>query len=151
MATRTRFALIIPVILLAGCAEDSEPQRGVEYLDSGTLCVHSPDGSAKLFEGPQQFESGDRLVVTVQVPECLSSSCDVNRVAECSVARIADVLEVTSYLGFDEADGEPCTMDCGRLTATCQSDPLDQGHYRIHFGGDSHPFSVPSTLNDGCL
>jgi hypothetical protein len=151
MVTTEKFALVFMILLVSGCAEEAGRERGVEHVDSGMLCIHAEDGTAQLLQGPQEFEPGSRLVVTVQVPECLSNTCDVNRVAECNVVRVGGTLEVTSYLGYDEVDGEPCTMDCGRLTATCESEPLEQGSYRIFFDGASHPFSVPSKLNDPCL
>jgi hypothetical protein len=142
----------ISLALPSGCGSGELPEPVVEYVDQGDLCFFADEAGGPV-AGTQDFVDGSKLVVTVAVPECLSMSCDVNRVAACEVQQQGAVLVVTSYLAYEPveaAPGMPCTMDCGRLVASCESAPLAAGSYTVVLGGASHALAVPSTLDAPC-
>lgn len=124
----------------------------VEMEDDGELCLLDAEGDslfAGFASGDQTFVEGNRVRFRVAVPGCLSSSCDVNRVAECTVKAKGNILIVESYLAYNAMESEECTMDCGKLFATCESEPLELGEYEVVHGGVARPLTVPSTI-DAC-
>ncbi len=149
-------ALVLPALLaLGGCANVDSVDFGlVVAVDEGTLCMFSnapiipvaPAGDSELLT----FDEGSQLFVTVSLEDCLSDSCDVNRVASCQVTQDGATLQVTSELSYEMVDEAQCTMDCGRLVARCESAPLNGGHYKVQFGDQSYGLSVPSTLVTAC-
>jgi hypothetical protein len=142
----------ISALAATGCAGDDALVPGlVEYVDQGDLCLFAEEPTGPI-SGAQEFADGSTLVVTVALPECLSMSCDVNRVASCEVVQDADRLVVTSYLSYEAApEITQCTMDCGHLVATCESAPLPAGSYTVVLGGASHALDVPSTIESPCM
>jgi len=138
-------------VLLAACSVvedertteplvDLDPATGdktpVHLVDEGDACFYADAYPDSWFDSaePQYFEENSRLAVTVTTPGCLSQTCDVDRVAFCEIDQDGEMLFVSSYLGFNEVDAPMCTMDCGTLTARCQSEPLSAGNYTIVHG-----------------
>lgn len=124
----------------------------VQLEDDGELCLLDAEGDslfAGFAGGDQTFVEGNRVRFRVAVPGCLSSSCDVNRVAECTVKTKGNMLIVESYLAYNAMESEKCTMDCGKLFATCESEPLELGSYEVVHGSETRALTVPSTI-DAC-
>jgi hypothetical protein len=120
----------------------------VHHFNEGDICFYEggyPDAFVDMSK-PQRFEEHSVLAVTVATPECLSQTCDIDRIASCSIDRYTDIIEVTSYLGYTEVDATMCTMDCGQVVARCQSEPLPAGDYHIVHGGNYAQLTVPSTV-----
>ena len=146
-------------LLLVGCSsvvEEESPTRPlfdgagdktpIQYFDQGDLCLYAdsyPDSFYSIGE-PQIFDEYSRLAVTVAAPECLSQTCDVDRVAFCDIDMDRSTLTVTSYVAYDEIDAPMCTMDCGRLAARCKSAPLPAGNYEVVHGDTRVELRVPS-------
>jgi hypothetical protein len=128
--------------------DDAPDKTHVEYVDEGEACLYADAFPDDLFEAaePQLFHVGSRLATTVTVPECLSSSCDVHRVAQCWVERDGATITVSSLLAFDELAAELCTLDCGRLVARCEGEPLAAGDYQVVHGDAVVALTVPSTV-----
>jgi hypothetical protein len=140
---------------LAGCAASTE-EPGIVLVDEGALCVLS---EAPELLGPplvlqaseQRFEPGDRLHVTVAVPTCMSASCDVDRHASCAVERRGATLSISSYLAYEHTPAESCSRDCGTLSASCRSEPLEAGAYEVVHGARVVSLVVPSSLAAPCM
>ncbi len=149
-------AMVLPALLaLGGCGSVENADYALfAAVDEGTLCMFSGEpimpGTPAAGSELLTFEEGSRLFVTVSLDDCLSDSCDVNRVAYCQVAQDGTTLLVSSELSYEMTDQTQCTMDCGRLVARCESEPLSAGHYQVAFGGATYPLSVPSTLVNPC-
>jgi hypothetical protein len=121
----------------------------VDSSDVGELCLYANEAPLIPIAGAgeaQHFGSGDTLVAQVTLPDCLSATCDVAREARCSVTRAGAQLIVESHFAYTEVDSDSCSYDCGRLIATCESEPLDAGDYQVAFAGEQRAVSVPSTL-----
>jgi hypothetical protein len=115
--------------------------------DDGAMCLY-PAGRLDPWEPPESYflEAGDRLRATVTYEGCLSKSCDINRVASCDFRWDGDVLLLKSRLTFDEVMGPMCTLDCGTMSATCESDPLPAGEILVQWGERLRRFTVPSEV-----
>lgn len=147
MSVRTTVALAL-VLPLVACASESPPEDVVVLLDSGSLCLYG--GEPTPFDmvsdsATQDYAVGDQLFISVRVADCLSSSCDVNRVASCGVTQDGQVLTVSSHLSYEVVDSPHCTMDCGMLGAVCASDALTEGSYTVVHGAESFAVDVPSS------
>lgn len=144
--------VILCALIASGCGEDDGT---IVLSDQGVLCVYgaAPSLTAAPWLEPEllALDEGLPLVVSVALDECLSSSCDLERSAECSVARDGQTLTVSSRLAYRPNDAPACTMDCGRLTAVCESEALEAGSYTVELGNQSHALAVPSTLGRSCL
>lgn len=137
-----------PVLEIDMGSGDKTPVR---YFDEGETCLYAdayPDTYTEVME-PQRFEEFSRLAVTVSTPGCLSSTCDVDRVAFCDIEQDGNLLEVSSFLGFNEVDAPMCTLDCGVLIAQCKSEPLAAGEYQVVHGESRVALKVPS-VTAGC-
>lgn len=124
----------------------------VELEDAGELCLLDGGGDARfdgIEGGAQTLVEGNRVRFRVAVPGCLSSSCDVSREAHCAVKTKGNTLIVESYLAYNAMERESCTMDCGKLFATCESEPLELGQYEVVHGDQIRSLTVPSTF-DAC-
>jgi hypothetical protein len=101
------------------CGDDRDDSRRVAYDDQGTLCWRSSNGE---------------LTASVSLPDCLSSSCDTDRVAQCTV-RLEDArVRVDSHLAYTVQSGGDCTLDCGQLVANCATALPADGTYPVDFG-----------------
>ena len=80
---------------------------------------------------------------------CLSSSCDRQREASCSVERRGRELHVTSVLRRQRPDGAEvaCTDDCRRELAVCKTPKLEVETYTLMFAGKALRFEVPGKLD----
>ena len=119
-----------------------------QIAHSGDVCLYGNALSrTPLPPGLLRIGAGDRLVAEVTYPDCLSTSCDVSRVAACTIeSRADDTLVIDAFFSYASQAG-PCTNDCGLLTATCESEPLDAGEYVVLHAGEAVPLTVPSTAN----
>jgi hypothetical protein len=111
------------MLLVAACAGE------IDYTNEGEVClVTRPSGA---------------LEVRVIFPDCLSSSCDLGRSASCSVTRSGNdlIIESRGNVAF-QRDGT-CALDCGKLRAICQSEPLEPGEYRVVHGDASATATLP--------
>ena len=147
--TTIAFGLLWP---LAACSGESAPDDTVTLVDEGALCLFAGEPSAiamvtgSITDGAQQdYVVGEPILFQVRVSDCLSSSCDVDRVASCGVAHDGQVLTVSSHLSYQKLDSPHCTMDCGALSATCASEPLVAGSYTVLHGEQSFSVDVPSS------
>jgi hypothetical protein len=153
--------LFIPLAALAlnACADEEEVAVStttdiVELNDGGELCMFAQapflPGVSTVDPEMLTFDEGGRLHITVAMPNCLSQSCEVDREADCSITRDGEALTVQSRLAYRTVERESCTLECGRLIARCESEPLEAGNYTVHFDGQSHALPVPSTLSESC-
>jgi len=135
-------------LLLLGACGDVDNNMTV-MVDQGQLCMFAEQPLVAMpgFEPETvSLQTGGRLHVNVRLPQCLSASCDVNRLASCDVQRAGSVLTVTSHISYEELDSEICTLDCGILSASCTSDELPAGAYTVVFGEQHFGLDVPSTI-----
>lgn len=117
------------------------------YPSDGELCIYADEAEPRIGDPTiQHFEDGDRLVARVALPECLSSSCDVDRVARCHVFRHRNTLIVSSVLEYTRLEDQPCTLDCQQLSVTCESEPLEAGSYEVVHGDATLSLDVPSSI-----
>lgn len=135
----------------------SEPQVAVQaitYVDDGELCLYANASPDMPFGpgGPQVFAEGDQLVVRVRAPDCLSSTCDIDREAGCTIEGTGTHLVVRSDLAFHRmVEANACSFDCGTLYAECRSAPLDKGVYEVQLGDRLVTLPVPSTMDTACV
>ena len=110
-----------------GCSDNAPSEQSYEV--EGPLCA------AQVSEGVVR--------VRVQLPTCLSSSCD--RVVEehCAITADGDILRVDSHWTVASSDG-PCTTDCGYDTCTTEVENLAPGVYTLRYGAASVDIEVPS-------
>ena len=94
----------------------------------------------------QVFEVDAPVTLQYFVADCLSSSCDRDRSASCDAVLEGDVLRVETQAAWTVEQGEPCTDDCRRLTASCSTPPLPDGTYTLRSGDQEVAFSVPSRV-----
>ena len=138
-------------LLGAACGEDVQRNS---LVDRGKLCVGGgePVGELDMLGGVcGKIQPGQMLSFTVSLDrECLSSSCDTERVANCDAELEDDQILVTSKLEWTSHGGE-CTAGCQQLAAQCKSPPLEAGNYTGRFGGSTvRALTVPSDLGKGC-
>lgn len=117
----TSLALVALTLAACGTEDDGVPES---LVDSGQV--------------ERVGTSGLRFDVTANA--CLSSSCDLDRRATCTVTRSGDVILITSRFGWVSGSGDAdqlCTADCSELTATCSLDEaLPDGTYTVRHGDD---------------
>ena len=117
-----------------GCGFSTGGTETETFENEGQLCVRST----------QTDSEAERLLVTVQVPTCLSSSCDTPLAAQCAVAQQGDRIAVTSF-ALVQRRGNECTSDCRFVQAECQSEPIAAGRYTVQHGEFEGPIELPST------
>lgn len=125
-----RATWIIAPLLLGIGACDSQTTLTEDSADL-RMCVWPANGPVE--GGGQTYVAGQPVQIVVGYVGCLSSSCDVDRSASCSVSLVGDTLTVTAELRWTEA-GSLCTDDCRRLSASCASVALPAGSYTVVFG-----------------
>jgi hypothetical protein len=114
--------LVVPLLL--GCGSDDEKRERSEYRDEGKACVWIGDDN--------------RLAVQVVFPACLSSSCDRELRAECTVSVNDGKVSITSYALSETTGASECTLDCGTMTASCHGEgEVDAGSYDIQHGAEA--------------
>ena len=121
---------------------EAESFELVTVSDAGEVCLFPDTPPA---DGPI-LDAGERLGIEVELPTCLSSTCDVERVASCTVTPLGNLLVVEADFSYVEFQGDMCTLDCVPLTATCASPPLAAGDYEVVFSGESTDVAVPSAV-----
>ena len=121
------------------------------YSDEGALCAYGNVTDANLAgDNATEFSAGQRMQFSYSLSECLSSSCDTNRSASCSVIRDGNRIQVSSSASYTESSRNDCTEDCGTLSAVCQSEVLPAGEYRVIHGSEEMIVTVPSTIMPPC-
>jgi hypothetical protein len=105
-----------PLVLSLACGDDS---RRIAYDDQGSTCWGSSNGE---------------LTVRVSLPNCLSSSCDTDRAAQCTVLVEANRVLLDSHLAYTRQGDGDCTLDCGQLAADCVTALPADGTYTVDFG-----------------
>jgi hypothetical protein len=114
------------------------------------------DGGERRFERTDQgtvlIEAGaaaDGIAVTVKGNKCLSSTCDVERSASCTVSRDGELVVVASKLAWTSHEGS-CTIDCETLDASCTlAEPLADGSYQVVHGDDAATLEVAAGQIEG--
>lgn len=110
-----------------GCGES---ETETSYVDVGTACISGePDASH---------------TVTVDFETCLSSSCDTLLESTCSAELVGNELKITAEATVLSKTSGPCTLDCGRAEATCETPPLPAGDYELVYGESTRTVSVPA-------
>jgi hypothetical protein len=128
------------MMVCGGCDEST-----TVVVDEGVLCFHATDGA-------NAFEAGAPVTVGVELDECLSSSCDVDREAFCEVEVGAGEIVVHAEFGWTDTGDSTCTTDCGSLVAECTSAPLPAGDYEVRFGSVTYTtFAVPEDGPSYCF
>ena len=140
-------ATVVLAVLAAGClSKDTDPVKMMTD-DVARLCVFARDPISPM-PGPQAYTDGAPVFVQVELAVCLSSSCDSDASASCSVIRTGaafDVSTVGTWTSLANSQ-RACTADCGQLTATCMTEPLTAGTYTFGVAGQTVNLSVPSQL-----
>lgn len=137
----------LPLLLATGCRGEH-----VELRDEGTLCLGSSDEPPRWHSTDAPVEAvREGGVLHVHVLEaCLSSSCDIDRRAECEVRQEGAVLTVRSRLRWTTGASRGCTDDCGVLAAHCESPPLAAGTYTVRHGTSERTVEVPGNIALPC-
>lgn len=141
-----RWAVNALLLFVVGCGGERVSLDG-----RGVACV-SPTNSFP--EGGKQFEAEAPLYAFVTLRECLSSSCDTERDARCTVDIEGDAIVIESEGGYTDESGlgRSCTSDCGVLMATCQTaGPVPAGEYVLVYGGEELSLTVPSLTGAYCV
>lgn len=113
-------------------------------LNDGAVCAVS-QAAADNWRDQQAFSAGNPVHLRYFAGTCLSSSCDTDREASCSVRLEGSVLVVESRMGWSSKQGMvACTDDCQRMSVTCESPPLAAGTYTIRHGDHEVPLTIPS-------
>lgn len=82
------------------------------------------------------YKLGTELVIRVTRRGCLSSTCDIDRRAECTVTVNGSDVTVDSRFSFTSIEGD-CTFDCGTVVGRCTAPLPPDGPLTVHFGGQS--------------
>lgn len=148
--TSTRFTLMWRVILLSGLLLSGCGKKSVEHTEDSDrlhMCVDPPSGFRYRagVEPVARYLPDEPVQVEVLYRGCLQHSCSTERMASCSVSRSGQTLTVTAKLSWIQATSGPCTLDCAWLTATCASEPLSAGTYRVVFGERSTTLTVTTS------
>lgn len=129
-------------LLLVGCGYDYEN----EAQDVGTVRI-APWNEPELPSGledwgllaatpsaPLDFTSSSWILVQTEVRQCEDGE------ASCNVRRIGRDVLVSSSFAWDET----CfTLEVHHLRTTCAIAPLDEGTYRVHYGGKTVELEIP--------
>jgi hypothetical protein len=139
MSSRNRrklISVVIPLsmVLVAACEVD-------RFENEGTVCV----GAHQFETEGGALEPGEPTIIRVMFPTCLNS-CTWARSAECRADLIDGELVVTSS-GEKARRGltGPCTTECGRMAAWCETPSLPAGEYVLRHGDEMTSFVVPTT------
>ena len=141
--------VVIASLIILGC--DSGTTH--TFKDEGRLCVY-PGGDRPISPlpngtDPQNYGAEQGLDLNVVMPDCLSSSCGLDRQAECTAAVNGSLIDVTSKASYRQ-QGNTCTTDCGVLVAKCSVPPLPAGAYTIRHGLTELTLTVPSMVAPPC-
>ncbi len=104
-----------------------------EHIDVGTVCFGDT-------------EIDQPVAVSVDVQECLSSSCSRDLQASCTAEIVGGVIVVQSEITWEQdlGVGIACTEDCGLPSASCELAGLPEGTYDVQLGGQQGTLVVPS-------
>jgi hypothetical protein len=141
----TALAFVVVVAAAGGCGTGGPPIT-IPFSNTGEICVY-PAGEVDGVPGlpdstARNYVAGRPANVAVQFPICLSSSCDTNRKAECTVANMDGVLQVTSMGSYLSHSGT-CTSDCGSLIARCPTLALPEGTTTFKHGLTTLTLTLP--------
>lgn len=136
-------------LVLAGCFGRSEE---VVVESAGRMCLHDSPPDSFADPGDQSFVANAPITVVVELIDCLSSSCDVDRSMSCTIGGAGTARSVTSIATWTSTGDSACTADCGQLATSCTTDALPAGDYQFTFGGRTLTLPVPSdALAPPCL
>jgi hypothetical protein len=128
MSTLSKTPILLTLALVLGaCDRESES----EVTEVASFCVET-----------QSSEGSDRLVVSVTLDECLSSSCDMVKESECTVSATDDALVLEARALINHKRGS-CTADCGSPMASCSFVPDAEGEYTLRAGDLSLVYAFP--------
>jgi hypothetical protein len=148
----TTLAFVIGVAAVGGCSVGGPPIR-IPLSNSGEICLFPRDevnGLPVLSDSAaRSFAAGQPVNVVVQFPICLSSSCDTERTAACTVANSNGALQVTSQGSYLSHAGQ-CTTDCGLLIARCPTPALPEGTTTFKHGVTTLTLTLPFTGPPPC-
>jgi hypothetical protein len=116
--------------VLLGCG--SKKTRRHEYLDSGSLCLRA---------------GGDRLHAEVRLLECLSSSCNEQLNAVCSISQKGAAINVTSRMLLGPNGADTCATDCGSWIGRCELPLPAAGEYTLSFGAAHTSLRLPLVMD----
>ena len=142
-----RRALVLALVGLAVVACRAAPEvQKVELHDDGAICV-----GAAVDAGGVDLRADEALAIGIR-SSCLSTSCVTNRAAKCSVKRDGERLVVSSEMSWVSPEdlGKKCGQDCSFLEATCQTDPLPAGSYKVVMGVNVVEVTLPSHVAVRC-
>jgi hypothetical protein len=114
--------VLVSLVLLGACTTEED------HVDEGAACVAG--------------EVGQPHDVSVDFGLCTSSSCDQVEHASCTATLEGTTLTIEATARIRSKDGQ-CTLDCGSVTAGCQTPPLPAGVYTLVYGEDSVELTVP--------
>jgi hypothetical protein len=144
---------LVLVAVVVSCRHEVDPRR-VVMQDDGALCLGTSadlDGGEGGAPAGVDLRAGEPLAVTVRSP-CLSNVCAKARTSKCSVKRDGGRLVVTSELTWlgPEDYGFRCPSDCTFLDATCATEALPAGDYKVVLGAKTIDVTLPSHLPVRC-
>lgn len=130
--------------ILGGCGDE------VILDNTGTACLTT---SGEWPEGGQVFETDQSVTVIVRFDECLSSSCDTNRVGSCDVEVSAGRIVISSQGSYTDESGagSGCTNDCGIFDVTCETGPIPEDEYTVVYGSEEIDLSIPGPTGSYCV
>jgi len=137
-------SLLAATLLWGGCSEE------VVLDNAGTACLST---SGDWPEGGQDFVADQPLTVVVRFDDCLSSSCDTNRQANCEISMTGDRIVVTSTASYTDEGGagSSCTTDCVVFETSCETPALAEGDYTLVYGDEELAFHVGSPTGNYCV
>ena len=90
-----------------------------------------------------------RVFVRVIFNQC-ASSCDEVESAECEVAQVEGILEVSATAETSNSVEGDCPSACQVIDTVCAiEDPLPAGDYVLDYAGETRTVTVP-VRDDGC-
>lgn len=123
--------------MVAGCGIGGGSVETTTLENDGRVCLSSQSG------GSSDGVPAGILKATVDFNTCLSSSCDTVKKKECHVSLNGQTVTVESSATIEQKGGA-CTDDCGFVSTTCLSPPLEEGDYTLVHGDRETAFSLPA-------
>lgn len=161
MKKKTIFSTLLVVLGACGVdPADPNEDRQVKVINDGAICVFPQDSQLSIAQNPFPLEDelnylpGTQLEVDVGYLGCLSSSCDYDRQASCTVtetsSRTLTVNSELSWMSSRAGADAVCTADCGFLVTRCKTATLAPGSYQLIHGDQTLSLKVGQTQQVPC-
>lgn len=134
--------------MLAGCVDDGWETR--RETQRGDVCFQA-NRDLSNDAGAAALEADAPLHVAVIHSDCLPRRCTRRAKAHCKLTVSGEQVTLSSSFEWEEPmDEVECSLLCDRPFATCDSEPLPEGHYTLRHGSRTIPLEVPGPAKADC-